>query len=376
MISRLLAALNARILSAPDERSAACLRAEAAAHRARRGESEVVAAEISSLRDLNAHWGDPKLSTWLHLADGVYELTEGRHQAAVDRFERTRAVASALGLYRQMSIAASWLTYIAFMRNDTDALISKVNEVAALGGEADPSAVSRSKMLVGQTFHYAGRYDLARPWYQSARELAVEVGDDVITSALLFNIASHHVSNYRQHSLRGGISSAPVGLLAMASESVANYDEMAGINSLDSFGGTLLASIHLFHDRFGESSKLFKEFIDVAERQGLERMKAPYLADLSYCQVKLGELDAGRTYACLAQEAISRAVHIDDLAATRSRLAQTFSLLGEGILSTEQADLADELWARHEEFQRGLLDKLATVGSFSQATPRTSSRNI
>jgi tetratricopeptide (TPR) repeat protein len=364
--SRLLSTLNARISAAPDQLSAACLRAERAAHLARRGEYGEVVAEISSLRHLNTRLGDPRLSAWVHLADGVNELTEGRHQAAIDRFERTRAVAGALRMHRENSVAVSWLAYIAFMRNEIDALVGKLDEVAALGDEADKSAVSRSKMLVGQAFHYAGRYDLARSWYRGARELAVEVGDDVLTSALLFNIASHHVSNYRQQLLRGGLESAPIDLLVLARESVTSYDDLVGINSLSSYAGTLLASIHLFHGRFAESSNLFGKFIDVAERQGLERMKAPYLADLAYCQVKLGELDAGRRTVRLAQEATSLGVHVDDLAATRSRLAQTLEFLGEPTLAAQQMRMAEELWSQHEEFQRGLLDKLARLNGFSQ----------
>lgn len=364
MTSRLLASLNERILSSTNQLASACLRAERAAYLGRRGDEDTANSEIAALRQVNARLGDPRLGTWIHIAEGVNELTIGRHGAAADRFERARAIALAVSIPREYSISIAWLAYIDFTRNDISSLVSRVNAVAHLGKQADPSAVARARMLVGQTFHYAGRYDEARHWYSSARELAVEAGDDVLTSALLFNIASHHVSNYRQAEMHGGLASAPIRLLALTTESVSSFDRLVGINSLDSYGATLLASVHLFHEKFSDASELFEKFIDSAERQGLERMKAPYLADLAYCLSRLGNLEGARQYAERAELAISGLVHVDDLAATRSRLAQTYELLGDVIAAASQRELADQNWREHEKLQSEFLEHLGRLDGF------------
>lgn len=364
MTSRLLANLNERISSSTDELSRACFRAQRAAYLGRRGDEVEASAEIVALRQINSAFGDPVLSAWIHIAEGVVELTVGRHPAAADKFERARAIARAVNMPREASIAVTWLAYIDFTRNDIPALVCKVNAVARLKMDADASARARAKMLVGQTFHYAGKFDEARLWYEAARELAVEAGDDVLMSALLFNIASHHVSNYRQSELRGGLTSAPIRLLALTTDSVSNCDRLVGINSLDSYGATLLASVHMFHERFSEAALLFERFIDLAETQGLKRMKSPYLADLAYCLGRLGDLENARQRAERAEFAISDLVHVDDLAATRSRLAQTFELLGDADASAFQRKLADQCWCDHENLQRTFLEHLGRLEEF------------
>lgn len=361
MTSRLLGELEQQILSASDARTSACRKAELAAHWARRGRSDEARSVIAELRALNVRAGDPLLSVWIHIADGVLELTEGREGEAVGRFNRARAVAIATNAQREQSVVAAWLAYVAYTRNDFQSMVASVNAVAFLGRNADVSAGSRARMVVGQAFHYAGNYAFARAWYDAARALATDIGDDGLVSALLFNMASHHVCNYRHHTLRGQLPSVSFELLSIVTESVRNYDEMIGIESLASYEGTLLASVHLFHGRFREAYDTFLEFVDVAESQGLARMKSLYLADMALCAVRLNDVSEGRRLAEASEFALSDLVHIDDRASTHSRLGQVYRLLEDQDAASQQLMLAETQWEKHSQFQRQALVYLGQV---------------
>lgn len=361
MTSRLLTNLENRIAREENDLVRAQLRAERAAHLARRGDMEVAKLELLSIRQVNSVRGSPQISIWAHIAEGVVELTEGRELSAIDRFMRARAVAIAVDTPREISVISAWLAHIAYTQNDLHLTVTRINEVTKVGVNADRSALGRSRLLVGQAFHFAGEYEVARPWYAAARDLAVESGDDGLTSALLFNIASLHVYNYRKYILRGRSTSVPLDFLALTTESVRNYDKMIGIDNLKSYEGTLVASLHLFHGRYREALEVFGEFVAVSESEGLGRMKSLYTAEMAYCAVILGEESLAAKLASEAELAIAGGVHVEDRAATRSRLAQVFASLGDTNSSSQQIALAEVEWTKHESFQLEVLKGLARL---------------
>ena len=79
----------------------------------------------------------------------------------------------------------------------------------------------------------------------------------------------------------------------------------------------------------------------------------PYIqADVAWCNATLGRLEPALRAARHAQEAVQAGdIHVDDCAATHSRLAATFSLLRAGDSSKHQ-QLADSEWKRYEILQR------------------------
>ena len=361
MTSRLLTNLENMIACEEDVLMRAQLRAERAAHLARRGGMADAKLELLSIRQVNSVHGNPRISIWTHIAEGVVELTEGRELAAIDRFMRARAVAIAVDALREISVISAWLAYIAYTQNDLHRAVTRINEVSKIGVNADRSALGRSRLLIGQAFHFAGEYDVARPWYAAARDIAVESGDDGLTSALLFNIASLHVYNYRQYILRGQSATVPLDFLALTTESVRNYDKLIGIASLKSYERALVASLHLFHGRYREALVVFGEFVAISEGEGLGRMTSLYTAEMAYCAVILGDNSLAAKLASEAEVAITEAVHVEDRAATRSRLAQIYGALGDMDSTSQQIAIAEMEWSKHESFQREVLKGLASL---------------
>jgi hypothetical protein len=52
-------------------------------------------------------------------------------------------------------------------------------------------------LVIADAFHYAGRFDLAKPWYAAAREHALVEGDDAMISAMLHGVAALRANQVR-----------------------------------------------------------------------------------------------------------------------------------------------------------------------------------
>lgn len=337
------------------------LRAELAMHLARAGDD--VSSELAELRQQNLRYGDPFLSVWIHLADGVRSLTDGLVTDAEQGFARARAVALAIQAGRELSVVDSWQAYIQYTKNDILGAIKKVAALFSTAAVADKTALGRSMMLVGQMHHFSGSAELSRPWYVAARDVAIETEDHGLHSALLFNMASHHVCNYRHHVIRGSRRSIDLDLLRATVESVKNYDRLVGIDSLKSYEVSLLASVHLFNERYSEALALYQGYLAKDRFDALSRMSSLYISEMAVCAASLGDFTLARKYVADADSALSELVHVDDIAATRSRLSQALELLGDAEAAASQRSLAESFWSRHEEFQgeirRELAEKLA-----------------
>lgn len=360
MNSQLLGDLERSICTSTDEREIALLRAERALHLARRGgESQSSARqEIDLLRRLNLSWGSPELSARCHLAEGMLQLTVGNHVRAADSLERARAVAASVSDRRSQSWAATLQAFLSYVQGDIGDVSEKVRRVLDWTVDADPLAVARAKMLVGQILHYAGRYESAREWYAESRSLAMSRGDDGFASALLFNVASHHVCSLRHQYFRGQDVLGFARLVSLAVDSVRNYDDHARILSQSSFSSTLQASICVFTGKFEEAEVLLRSYESQTDEEGLLKMRSIYLVDLAYSRLKLGLIEDAVTASASAESAISDLEHPENSAYTRDRLAEIYSALGDDERSISLHGAAMAGWQRYECEQIRAVDSL------------------
>lgn len=329
------------------------LRAELAMHLCRYGDD--VRAELTALRQVNLISGDPLLSIWIHITEGVQGIIGGDSEFAISEWARAKAVALATGADREVSVVEAWLAYYSYTCNELVDVVDRAALVLGAKEKADPLAVARVQMLVGQVLHYCGCYAKARPWYEMTRDAAIRSGDQTLISALSFNIASNHVCNWRHALIRGVENSTSFDLLRIMTESVKSYDELANIRSLRSYELTLMASVDLFKGNYREAYEMFERAAGMMASEGLERMSSLYLSEMSLCAASLGEYHSARSLMSLAQAAVSEKVHLDDRAATHSRLAEVSRLIGEQDIYDELVKLAKTDWERHESFQRRVL---------------------
>lgn len=355
MNSRLLARLDQEVAQAADPNEGACKRAERAAYLVRQGNTAEARAELNTVQEENLKAPDPRVSSWANFAEAVMQQTIGNEASAIDRLKRSLAIAEAAQVHRVSALSAAWLAYIAYTRADLPMVVTYVDKYLRMLPPIDQSALARVHLVVGQGFHFAGRYDIARMWYESARLAAVEVGDDLLISAILHNTAWLHLSHVRQGVLsKLPMNTSPVSV-RLAMESAESFDEIAGIGGLNSFVPLLRASVCLLEERFEEALHIYEKYIETGRQQGLGKNVPGFLAEKAYCQARLGQHNAAATAIAQALAAISPSDHTDDQALTHSRAAQVYVLLDDLPTSVREWQSAEEYWRRFEKYQHDML---------------------
>ncbi len=109
------------------------------------------------------------------IEDGRQQMTQGRYDRALDRFERSVAVdpTNAYGYY--------FLAQLHFQTKKYDQAVAFASRAAALSARSDPVCLGRAYSLEGAAFEAVGRYPDARKAYQKAvdadpNNLAARVG--------------------------------------------------------------------------------------------------------------------------------------------------------------------------------------------------------
>lgn len=355
MKSRLLSRLEADIRSAADPLAADCLRCERAAYLARLGEVEEATRELAALRQCYGPNPQPALSAWVHLADGLIGHYTNLAPGARDKLARAHALSAAAGLKPLQALSAAWLAHFEYLRLDVAALARRAGEALSLARPDHHAAQARARLVVAQSYHEGGRYDLARPWYDQARHHATTEGDDATLSAMLWNIASLHVAAARQLEAAG----SPVDAQArLSAESTGHFDAMLGVRSLRALQPILRAQAYTVLGRTDEALALFDAHLAEALDQGMREVEGVLLADRAWCRLRAGHLpgargDAGAALACLAIPGS----HCDR-APGHSRLAQVYVVLGETDAAMRQRELAVQAWAGHAADQSRLIEAL------------------
>lgn len=354
MNSRLLARLDQEVALAADPREGACKRAERAAYLIRQGNIARGRTELSTVQEGNLRAPDPRVSSWANFAEAVLQQTIGNEAGAIDRLKRALAIAEAAQVHRVSALSAAWLAYVAYTRADLPMVIQYVETYLRTPPPFDQSALARVHLVLGQGFHFAGRYDIARTWYESARLAAVNVGDDLLISAILHNAAWLHLSCVRQGILSNStMNTSPVSV-RLAMESAESFDEISGIGGLNSFVPLLRASVCLLEERFEEALKIYDRFIEVGRQQGLGKNVPGFLAEKAYCQARIGQYNSAAATIAHALVDISPSDHTDDQALTHSRAAQVYALLDDLPASERESQFAEDYWRKFEGYQASM----------------------
>ncbi len=363
--SRLLLRLEAGIANAKSVIEADCLRAERAAYLARLGRFEEVNTELAALRERYDSRPNVEISAWVNFVEGLEIYFSGTGAPKTDKLKRSLALSFAAGLNSLQALNAAWLAQMDYARFDMDSMASNVRKSLQLAKPEHHSARSRAALVVAQALHLAGRQDLAIPWYRCARDHAVADGDDATTSALMHNIGWLRMMALRQATLSG----KPIpfgGALALASaDSTTHFDLLTGDSSWAVLKPILRAQILSLEGKFSEALDLYEVHLSSVDSEGIVRLRPYLLADKAWCLAKSGESILAGQCAASSSEGICFDIHIDDRAATHSRLSQVFSIILDDDNGNIHAQLARDAWTIHETIQEHiilLLSKLSETG--------------
>ncbi len=383
---RLLRRLERRIGAASNQRAADCLRCERAAYLARFGDIEGARSELEAVRGRHAASTSPKitLSIWLHYAEALAGHCTNLSADAHGRLTRAYALSSAASLRPVQALCAAWMAHFELLRLNSASAARFAAEALVLAPPDHHAALARAKLVVAQAYHEAGHYDRARPWYDGARRHAAAEGDEATLAAMLGNMASLRLANWRQaRALRGAspiepnaqpVAMSPPGdavimtsamadaldatgaTTALLAESSANLDALLGVGSLPSLQPMLKAQILTECGRTAEALGLYDAHLGGLHADGLGELEGLLLADRAWCLVRGGRRDEALGVAENALAGLSRPGAAGDRAPGHARLVQVFDALGDASRAAAQRLHATRAWARYAEHQAALIE--------------------
>lgn len=360
MGSPYLERIDALLNTASARRERDYLLAKRAGYLARVGEFQEAAAILASLRKTGDVYDDPKLSTFLTLADGLAGFYQDQIDLALDRFSRANALSKAAGLKDLVALSSSWLGHLSFGRFDFDRLTLQVSEAFSFVSGDDHECLARLCLVVAQSVHLAAGQASANVWYGRAHSHAIEVGDKATLSSIMYNRTAMRIVNCRQMLLSAGVNANEEAALTVSSaESTNNFDQLVGVVSLGDFTPILRAQTYSLARRFQEAEQLYSLGLSVKPNKAQARSHCWLLADRSYCLMQLGSVERAVNVAEAAIEAISSEVQVDDLGAAHARLADVFSACADMPRSEFHRDESVRAWEAFSQLQKGVASRMS-----------------
>jgi hypothetical protein len=360
-LSRLLLRFNADIEAASSPVRADCLRAERAGYLARLGRFDEVRAELAALHQRYDPRPQAAISVWLNLVEGLLIHASNMGEGARDKISRAYALSAATGGLALRALSAAWLAHLDFLQARVSPMASHLTEALSLAEPEHHAARARATLVVAQGFHQAGRFDLALPWYASAKQHANAEGDDATVSALMHNMAWLKASNLRQDELLGTVSASENERALMSAQSTAHYDILVGSASLQAHVPMLRAKLLISNREPAAALALLEKYLPTALLEGMARLKADLLADQAWCRLQVGQNEGAKQDAWAAQASLNPEGLLDDRAFAHSRLAEVFAALEEPGAAAQHQQWAAVAWRGHTIFQGQMLAALTQL---------------
>lgn len=358
MRSSYLDVLNSSIAEGSKGINTYYLRAERAAYLARLGETSLARDEVKFMQAENRIKADARLSVLTNIADGLCHYYDNMGNESRDRLLRAYSIAKAAKISDLTSRAATWLALLAYGAYDFDAMVMYLGQ-SMTPDNTDRSSRARALLTVATTTHLANRFDLAKPWYHRARYFAAEIGDGASISAIMHNMASIWSTNLRNAAL-GGIETADKSRMALLGViSTMNFDDLVGGTSLPSFTPLVQAQILSIDGKVEEALGFYDVHLTTLRINAVPGWQKWLLADRAWCLLKMGYADRARNDFDALFEALSEGDHVDDVAATLTRLSDGYRLLGFEERSRQCGMRAQDRWLAFSDLQGQMLQKVA-----------------
>jgi len=356
MQSRLLKQLDAAIDAASNPVRADCLRAERACLVARHGHFDDARKTLSGLQQQYARQPNMVLSAWISLAEGlIAHYGKLGASEAIDKIHRAYAMSGAAREPALHALCCAWLAHLDYVKHDFVSMARRVAETLELADAKHHAARSRIGLVVAQTYHFAGRYDLAQPWYALVRQHGTAEGDEATLAALLANMAWLNTSQARQNVLSGPGEAQATRQAMLGAESSQNFDALVGTAALEALAPILRAQLLSLQGRHADALPLYEQHLDPALTQGAAHMANWLRADLAWCRVQLKQHELARADAQAAEAANRDDCDLDDRAATHSRLAQVYAALGQPEAARKHSQQAEAAWRAFADEQAEVL---------------------
>lgn len=295
---------------------------------------------------------DSAVVSLVNFAEGLIAFRSGDTARGVDKWVRARALASAGGFAEGAALAAAWLAFDAYLREDLSSMERYLRAAFSEGQATSPQAIARASLILALYFHYCDDQVRARKYYEMSHRSATACGDEVEVAALIHNRAAMVIHQKRVADLSEfsgfRVDTGPITNRASAD----SYEELIGIKSLRSLSPQLAAYEAVLEQKWATAVGLIDKTLESVEQDGYSRLVPGLLAEraLSNCMMH-DQLAAVRDLKRGIASHSACALHRDDEAIFLSRLAQVHRQLGaaeEATLNGQQAIVA---WGQVRQFQ-------------------------
>lgn len=300
-----------------------------------------------------------RASILINIADGLCHYYEDMSPQASDRYQRARALAAASNQSDLQARADSYIALLAYGEHRFEQMFKHLDGATEMASRTDNETLCRVRMIFGQTLHLANRFDSAKEWYQKARSLANEVSDDASMSAILHNMASIWLVNLRNYNL-GAIETTDKSEVAwVAADSTWNYDEIIGSTGLGFLTPLMKAQMLSLDEKYGEALQIYNSSVPSLVLKSLGGWQSWIIADMAWCNLQLGNIEDASTGFSRSIEMLKEYHHLDDRAATFTRLSEGMTLLGKVDLAAHYRNLANQAWESFGALQNAILVQAA-----------------
>ncbi|MBN8494251.1 MAG: hypothetical protein J0M00_22780 [Burkholderiales bacterium] len=361
MASRLLTQLASRIAAARDPVEAACLRAQRGIYLARQGKVDEAEALVKAVRDEFGTRPNAEVTAWISLVEALIQFYGEPGPKALDRLRRAHALSRAMNHPVLVPLCAAWLAHIEFNSNRMEPMLQYAGEALRLAQPDHHAALARVSLVIADAFHYAGRFDLAKPWYAAVRQHALAEGDDAMISAMLHNVAAFRANEVRLADAFGNPIPEEAKRALMETESTQNYDNGIGALSMALLIPLMKAQLLTSERRYAEALEIFQDVLERNSPENLDRRKACFYVDRAWCKFQLGQLDSALADLARGLELQSVPADIDDVAFTHARLCTLLRALGRNDEASAHELQGKEARQSHVQIQQTLLTQLEAM---------------
>ena len=359
LYQRLEAALGGVV---PPERRVELL-AEQGCYAAREGSFELARARVASLRAyfLDAEYA-PALN-WVMLIEGLIQYFEVLGVSAQDRVRRAYVCSKALGLPKLNQQSAAWLAHLEFERTNVPEVMRLVLEHDPRVVTIDSTARLRFAMVLADAYMYVGERSKAQRWFEVARGIAVDLGDQVSLGALMYNRAVFGLASIRAQAALG--NSAPVELyLKLAAQELASakaFESAVQVTALRHLVQVGEARIAMLRGDFAVALELFRAASSRIEDFEDRPNKTHTLADVGRCLWHIGQrgeaLDVYRRFLSLEDGSID----LDDRLVGAQGAIDVLEAAGEAELLARAQSLYERSAAEYLTEVHGISSSLARL---------------
>jgi tetratricopeptide (TPR) repeat protein len=360
-VSRLLQYLSGALAQGGDQATLLRLRTRLAIHFARKGDLQAAYEAIAELRKSGAAGMFAEATVCANLAEGVALLCSGSHVQAFDKLRRALAIGDASSLKHLSRWTRAWLAHLALDAGQLDAVAPHASEALESAAGAEHWVLSRIGTTIASGLHFGDRYDLARPWYEFARQHAVAEGDDLTIDANLYNVAALRIHNLRLSEVASTIDPGETSRAEMELKSSFNYDTAKSPKSYRWAIPLIELQLNMLLNRYDVLIEQLPKWIEAYREIAPARHVTLVLADHARVLAQAGDASSAIEALESAVRRVPADMADDEMALLRFGQSRVFKAAGDTERAVAFFDEAVGHLDTHRQGQRRLVDALGAI---------------